>query len=1308
MKKWTTTFKNKPNTRTYRLDIISENDLYPINELVNDNDTIFWQPDLADYASCYINFRCSKVVDISDDEDIHFTPFATNRFIICNMTQGTWHQLQDDAQFEFDYEVGVETTGYIHFLGGEIGEPGDQFAFGFCSGNSDYSTLYDTANCYIEKCYDYAGGIRIKDLDLIYDDPVEIRYNGDNDIFKAIKISSCEINILTGIFDNDMLPNTYDSVKVNITDVTDLANPTIVWKGYMTTDTVKQPYNDTLNVITLNAVDALSNLKNKSFKHSSFEFKSMDDIAKAIDNFKSITYPSFNFGDIYEYEGVDGIPARYYKADAIYRRPRVFGGQIIWDEDFALQDLPYDIPSNVKVDVKFSCESVNASRNAIISCFNTTTYENTTHSPEYVSFLENDGFALYCNKYPDGDKTLEWRSPIVNLMSQSKIYNTATTVETSLQYLCPGQNDVRRHLFSDSTKTQYVSGLYGVDTKEAGARELFDTNFYAAPQIQPLGLLWNDDYMSLAPTLDSPFAADQIAPVQYEVHWGSLYGYYARTSEVLDFTKKFRSGQNENQMWTWHTNLGKNLIILPLERSLPNHKITADPKYNNWWDSDKIYAKSLPYSVADSYVNEITIQTVTENEGEFEYTDLYHFVPCLDSITGLGGVYDTVNGAFYAAPEGYTLKGIQYPSFPALYKNTFDSKARLDQIYVPIINHLDDSTNSVILFDLLEDLLTYLCCTCWIEGDRLHINRVTDHLLTDENYLCYTKDIYQTVEHLSSDYYNMYDFYSELGVNLTPGIPAIYKGGHSDFADDSFDITYTPGYQKVELNTNPEDQKLEPEQSVYDIKDYYSSCGKNYTYVFGNWWWWKDVQQDDTTKTKVNRWSIINTHDQFVYQMANWVDPYILDEPVLTDMDTFLKNVTYYWYNGSSYSQGWCLPQPWTFIGMIYKFAFPVKIKHYENSEKPDSNKFYHNDYTIKVNMSLVPGLNPSKDIWVNQDEGEDAILLSGGMIFGGYDIAFDEPLYSYRLTTGRYPVQNDLVLNFKCTFGKTNFPDNSFEGEDTTFKIYTDNIGIWVYIHAKNTDGEDIYYQESGYQQGYGWYTAKRPVLIHLNPQQDQVDYDIDAGKYFVKKLFNVEMEPKNDFINDPFKYEKTNYKGFHIQSSNRKDKIGGDIYIEFIGQRMSNAGDATLIMIEDLKVEQVIEIDKIYNQFNYEAKEPDPLPVGFDTNTLSLDDCNFENCHEHGNTIGFTYDDINEIIPLEKISTPMLGSTSIKDLRIQTNQYMYLYPKKSVDITVRTNNLRMGDKFKIQHGGEQFVPMDITYKIYEDTTEIAAIQSN
>lgn len=90
------------------------------------------------------------------------------------------------------------------------------------------------------------------------EDPVEITYESEENIYKPIKSSTATITIVTDKYDKDLYSISGRDVSVVIYDSTD---DVIVWKGYLTPNVYSQDYDEPRTELELECQDELSALK---------------------------------------------------------------------------------------------------------------------------------------------------------------------------------------------------------------------------------------------------------------------------------------------------------------------------------------------------------------------------------------------------------------------------------------------------------------------------------------------------------------------------------------------------------------------------------------------------------------------------------------------------------------------------------------------------------------------------------------------------------------------------------------------------------------------------------------------------------------------------------------------------------------------------------------------------------------------------------------------------------------------------------------------------------------------------------------
>lgn len=90
------------------------------------------------------------------------------------------------------------------------------------------------------------------------DDPIEIKYESTENIYKPIKASTATISLVVSEYDNDLYAISGRDIKVVIYDATD---DIIVWKGYLTPNVYSQDYDEEITEMELECQDELSALK---------------------------------------------------------------------------------------------------------------------------------------------------------------------------------------------------------------------------------------------------------------------------------------------------------------------------------------------------------------------------------------------------------------------------------------------------------------------------------------------------------------------------------------------------------------------------------------------------------------------------------------------------------------------------------------------------------------------------------------------------------------------------------------------------------------------------------------------------------------------------------------------------------------------------------------------------------------------------------------------------------------------------------------------------------------------------------------
>ena len=81
------------------------------------------------------------------------------------------------------------------------------------------------------------------------DDPIEIKYESTENIYKPIKASTATISLVVSEYDNDLYAISGRDIKVVIYDATD---DIIVWKGYLTPNVYSQDYDEEITEMELN------------------------------------------------------------------------------------------------------------------------------------------------------------------------------------------------------------------------------------------------------------------------------------------------------------------------------------------------------------------------------------------------------------------------------------------------------------------------------------------------------------------------------------------------------------------------------------------------------------------------------------------------------------------------------------------------------------------------------------------------------------------------------------------------------------------------------------------------------------------------------------------------------------------------------------------------------------------------------------------------------------------------------------------------------------------------------------------------
>lgn len=93
------------------------------------------------------------------------------------------------------------------------------------------------------------------------DDPIEISYKSEDNIYKPIKASSATIRILTDKLDDNLYAISDREVKVEIYN---LSRKEIIWAGYLTPNVYSQDYDEVKTELELECQDELSTLKSIS------------------------------------------------------------------------------------------------------------------------------------------------------------------------------------------------------------------------------------------------------------------------------------------------------------------------------------------------------------------------------------------------------------------------------------------------------------------------------------------------------------------------------------------------------------------------------------------------------------------------------------------------------------------------------------------------------------------------------------------------------------------------------------------------------------------------------------------------------------------------------------------------------------------------------------------------------------------------------------------------------------------------------------------------------------------------------------
>ncbi len=116
---------------------------------------------------------------------------------------------------------------------------------------------------------------------------VTIDYNGEDDVFKPLKLSGCKVNILTP----DILNELY-SGKANEITLKVFRNDCLFWFGYLTPNIYSSDYIDEQNALTLEFVDTISILEHNKYevtKNQIFSFwQIISKIFDRVDNEKVV------------------------------------------------------------------------------------------------------------------------------------------------------------------------------------------------------------------------------------------------------------------------------------------------------------------------------------------------------------------------------------------------------------------------------------------------------------------------------------------------------------------------------------------------------------------------------------------------------------------------------------------------------------------------------------------------------------------------------------------------------------------------------------------------------------------------------------------------------------------------------------------------------------------------------------------------------------------------------------------------------------------------------------------------------------
>lgn len=110
--------------------------------------------------------------------------------------------------------------------------------------------------------YRDSGGTLIASELLCSADAVSINYESDDDVFKPIKCSDCQINVLT----TKVLANLYTALGNQIY-CTISKNGSLLWCGYSVPCLYSTDYNEEYNLLSLQFNDILSSLSNYNYTY---------------------------------------------------------------------------------------------------------------------------------------------------------------------------------------------------------------------------------------------------------------------------------------------------------------------------------------------------------------------------------------------------------------------------------------------------------------------------------------------------------------------------------------------------------------------------------------------------------------------------------------------------------------------------------------------------------------------------------------------------------------------------------------------------------------------------------------------------------------------------------------------------------------------------------------------------------------------------------------------------------------------------------------------------------------------------------